>query len=134
MSAEFSPFVQNKFRMSCNKHTGCGNILIHCEISDKVNTMSRNKLTGCGNILNFIKSTAKFLTKWTPECVYVCVWKGVRGKLTYMLWRASQVFNIIQSAHLALWVGYRIDPLPCHACCKRRLRQEQLAPRIKGLV
>ena len=32
----------------------------------------------------------------------------------------------------ALWVGYRIDPLPCHACRKRRLRQEQLAPRIKG--
>ena len=35
---------------------------------------------------------------------------------------------------VALWVGYRIDPLPCHACRKRRLRQEQLAPRIKGLV
>ena len=34
----------------------------------------------------------------------------------------------------ALWVGYRIDPLPCHACRKRRLRQEQLTPRIKGLV
>ena len=38
------------------------------------------------------------------------------------------------SATVALWVGYRIDPLPCHACCKRRLRQEQLAPRIKGLA
>ena len=37
-------------------------------------------------------------------------------------------------ATVALWVGYRIDPLPCHACRKRRLRQEQLAPRIKGLV
>ena len=34
----------------------------------------------------------------------------------------------------ALWVGYRIDPLPCHACRKRRLRQEQLARRIKGLA
>ena len=34
----------------------------------------------------------------------------------------------------ALWVGYRIDPLPCHACRKRRLRQEQLARRIKGLT
>ena len=34
----------------------------------------------------------------------------------------------------ALWVGYRIDPLPCQACRKRRLRQEQLARRIKGLA
>ena len=34
----------------------------------------------------------------------------------------------------ALWVGYRINPLPCHACRKKRLRQEQLARRIKGLA
>ena len=34
----------------------------------------------------------------------------------------------------ALWVGHRVDPLPCNACRKRRLRQEQLAGRIKGLA
>ena len=34
----------------------------------------------------------------------------------------------------ALWVRYRIDPLPCHACRKRRQRQDQLTQRIKGLA
>ena len=45
-----------------------------------------------------------------------------------------QTINQLIKKCTALWVGYRIDPLPCHACRKRRLRQEQLAPRIKGLV
>ena len=44
------------------------------------------------------------------------------------------IYNSTIDSKTALWVGYRIDPLPCHACRKRRLRQEQLAPRIKGLV
>ena len=46
--------------------------------------------------------------------------------LAYTIWLFITPF--------ALWVGYRIDPLPCHACCKRRLRQDQLARRIKGLA
>ena len=33
-----------------------------------------------------------------------------------------------------LWVGHRIDPLPGHACRKRRVRQGQPGRRIKGLA
>ena len=33
-----------------------------------------------------------------------------------------------------LWDGHRIDPLPCHACRRRRLRQDQLAWKIKGFA
>ena len=29
---------------------------------------------------------------------------------------------------------HRINPLPCHSCCKRCLQQDQLARKIKGFV
>ena len=52
--------------------------------------------------------------------------------ITILSWQQTCVVH--HYTDNALWVGYRIDPLPCHACRKRQLRQEQLVPRIKGLV
>ena len=60
----------------------------------------------------------------------VCVRVRVRAR-TLM---CAYMYVCLCVSESALWVGYRIDPLPCHACRKRRLRQEQLTPKIKGLV
>ena len=67
-------------------------------------------------------------------CAVFCGESAPLEQYYYTVHKKKRIFLMLQLVASALWVGYRIDPLPCHACRKRRLRQEQLAPRIKGLV
>ena len=67
-----------------------------------------------------------------PQPRLRALWREVALTSSGILWRSE-----IKGSYrpwIALWVGHSIDLLPCHLCRKRRLRQDQLARRTKGLA